>query len=131
MNATSRNIQVQGVILLFFIVTNFMSVGYLVHMVFREVFVWSCLSMIIIGRSKFEGENNIYAGFIISLSFCILFEAVLYSNHRAKAILFMRMEVSALQEEQLRSLLDTVPDKVLITSQANEDSAPKSIYSNK
>ena len=131
MNATSRNIQLQGLILLFFIVTNFMSVDYLCHMIIREVFVWSCLSIIIICRSKFEGENNIYAGFILSLLFCILFEAVLYSNHRAKAILFMRMEVSALQEEQLRRLLDTVPDKVLISSQANEDSAPKSIYSNR
>ena len=58
-------------------------------------------------------------------------EAIIYVNHKAKANLFMRIKVIALQEEQLKNLLDTVPDKVLIVTKTSEASVPKSIYSNK
>ena len=42
----------------------------------------------------------------------------------------MRMKVLMLQQEQLKNLIDTVPDKVLIFSKTSEASAPKSLYSN-
>ena len=87
--------------------------------------------MIIIGRSQYDSENNVYASFGLTFFFAMMFESVLYSNHRSKAVLFMRIKLTALQEEQLRNLLDTVPDKVVITSQPSEDRAPKSFYSNR
>lgn len=131
MDATSRNVQLQTFFLIIFMVTNFMSVDYLCHLIIRQCFTWACMSMIIIGRSQYDGENNVYTGFGLTLIFSLMFESVLYSNHRSKAGLFMRIKLTALQEDQLRNLLDTVPDKVLITSQPSENSAPKSFYSNR
>jgi len=58
-------------------------------------------------------------------------EGIIYVNHKAKANLFMRIKVIALQEEQLKNLLDTVPDKVLIVSKPSEAIAPRSLYSNR
>ena len=73
-----------------------MAVDFLCHFILREIFVWSCLGLIIIGRNQYEGENNVYAGFSISLLYCLLYESVIYTNHRSKAILFMQMKQTAL-----------------------------------
>ena len=59
-------------------------------------------------------------------------ETIIYVNHKSKALLFMKMQVLMLQQEQLKTLFDTVPGKVLILSKTNgEASAPKSLYSNR
>lgn len=128
--SSTRNMQTQVFLLVLFLATNLMSVDYLPHLIIREIYFWGCVSVIVPGRSRFDGENNMVAGFASAFTFCLLFESVLYTNHRAKAVLFMRVKVTALQEEQLRDLLDTVPDQVLICTKASESREPKSIYSN-
>ena len=62
------------------------------------------------------------------IAFC---EAGNYASARSKALLFQRVKVMSTQEKQLSSLLDAVPDKVLICTRAQEARAPKSIYSNR
>lgn len=58
-------------------------------------------------------------------------ESIIYVNHKAKANLFLQIKVIAIQEEQLKNLLDTVPDKVLIVSKPSDAVAAKNLYSNR
>lgn len=95
MDEKSRNVQVQTVFLLMTVVTHFTAVDYVCHMVQRQIFFWACLGMMILVRYSHK-ENNIYSGFSISLVIDLLFEAVLYTNYRAKATLFMRIKEKAL-----------------------------------
>ena len=58
-------------------------------------------------------------------------ESIIFVTHKAKSNLFLRIKVTALQEDQMQNLLNTVPDKVLICSKASEGSMPISLYSNR
>lgn len=130
MDSKARNIQSNLFILLYFLATNLMSVDYIVHLALRQAFYWACVAVIVPGRDSLDDVVSIHEAVGICVLFSLLFESVLYTNHRAKAILFLRTNVTALQMEQLRSLLDSVPDQVLITTRATENRAPKSLYTN-
>ena len=99
-------------------------------MLARELFAVGLSICNMVTRNRY-GENNVYAAGLVLILLVLSMESIMYVNHKAKANLFMRIKVIALQEEQLKNLLDTVPDKVLIMSKTSEASAPKSLYSNR
>ena len=111
-------------------VANFMSIDYLPHLIARDtIFIFlGCISTY--ERNRHE-ENTIAAAGVIIVLLILGAESIIYVNHKAKANLFMRMQVISLQQEQLKNLFDTMPDKVLILSKTSEASAPKSLYSNR
>lgn len=100
------------------------------HLLQREVFFWSWIAFVAIKRQDYPGEHNVSSAFAFGALLNLIFESLLYSNHHAKAILFMQIKVTAQKEEQLRLLLDTVPDKVLISTKATESRRPRSLYCN-
>lgn len=130
MDIATRNMQTYFILLLFFTVTNYMSVDFPMHLIYREIFYWAWFGFVAIKRSELNGENNLFSALGFGIVSSLIFEALLYTNHRAKATLFMQIKLMALKEEQLRVLLDTVPDKVLITTQATESRVPISLYCN-
>ena len=69
--------------------------------------------------------------FGMNILLVILVEGSNYYCIRSKAQLFLRLKVTSMQERQLSHLMDSMPDKFLISTLAHEARAPKSIYSNK
>ena len=58
-------------------------------------------------------------------------EIIFHVQYRAQVILYLMMDSAAFQQRQLHDLLDSVPGKVLICTQAKEDTKTKPIYSNR
>ena len=94
------------------------------------IFYLACIVLTNYSRFKLDGRN-IFSAFTISFFANLMIEAIAYMNMKAKASLFLRIKFMSLQEEQLKNLLDTVPDHVLICSQDKEGHAPKSIFGNR
>ena len=69
--------------------------------------------------------------FGMSFLLVILVEGSNYYCIRSKAQLFLRLKVTSMQERQLSHLMDSMPDKFLISTLYHDAHAPKSIYSNK
>lgn len=94
MTTASRTYQTYFMALQFFIVTNYMAVDYVTHLIIREIFFWSWLILVAIKRHEYDG-HNIGSSFAFGILFNLIFESLLYSNHRAKATLFMQVKVTA------------------------------------
>ena len=128
-SSAARDVQLYSFFALVFIVTNFTTINWILHLLMRQLIAWVTLLFKITQRNEFD-DNNIAAGIILTFLILLSFELVLYTNYHAKARLFSRIKTMSEQERHLSNLLDTLPDKVLICSQAGESRAAKSIYSN-
>ena len=74
------------------------------------------MGVLIIGLNKtrqgeFSASSILIYYFLLSTT---IYESFFFVNLRSKAKLFLRSEVTKLQEMQLKNLLNTVPDKVMI-----------------
>ena len=77
-------------------VANFMSIDYLPHLIARDtIFLFlGCISTY--ERNRHEENTIASAGVIIVLLLCGM-ESIIYVNHKAKANLFMKIQVITLQ----------------------------------
>ena len=110
---------------------HFMSTNFLLCLFTRQVCLWSCLTLYILTRNDDNRGSSIlvFSGFCLFL--VVFVESANYSSMQSKALLFQRVKEMGRQEQQLSNLLDTMPDKFLITTRALEAKAPKSVYSNR
>ena len=126
----SRSVIVQTMEIVILIVANFLTNDYLPHLAVRQIYMLLSITGYVF-TNLINGELNLYAAATFVMLINLGIETIIYVNHKSKAQLFMRMKVLMLQQEQLKSLFDTVPDKVLIFSKTSEARAPKSLYSNR
>ena len=115
--------------ILYFLYIGFMNSGFLFQMLARVTVHQITLVTLQIGRMQNDSHDN--TGIFFSIFILIYAEFVFYLQLKAQAKLFLSMKVTGMQQKQMFNLLDTVPDKVLICSQAKEKSRPEAIYSNR
>ena len=72
-------------------------------------------ALVFYARAALYRPDPVLFIFIIMVCF-ILIESIIYVNHREKALLFLRIKLTAFQEEQIKNIFNSVPDKVLISS---------------
>ena len=77
-----------------------------------------------------EGDEIGPVALVGALISVFLAESSVYSNMKAKAQLFYKLKVSEQQQKQMKSLLDAVPDNVIICSKATERKPAKVIFAN-
>ena len=75
-------------------------------------------------------EANLLVSCGMYLILVLILEGICWWVHKDKAMLFLRIKTAKLQEEQLLNLLDSMPDKVLISELCHE-SKPVPIYTNR
>ena len=108
----------------------YMTTDYLFTMLVRQVLGWIFLGCSIFIWKR-DHQFNVAMNVITNVAIIAFAEAGTYASTRSKALLFKRVKVMSTQEKQLSNLLDSVPDKVLICTRAEEARAPKCIYSNR
>ena len=89
------------------------------------------MTILTVKKLEYLEEINLFVSFFLLTSSILVTESIFYIHHKAAAKLFVSIKVASLQEKQLRNLLDTVPDKVLICSQSREGHTLKSYYNNR
>ena len=96
MDNRERNVQALLYCVWQIILTHFMSIDFIPHLIQRQVF-WLICNGIVMINPKDKGESNMSPAFIITLGllFVLSNEAILYFNHKAKAKLFMQIKVMA------------------------------------
>ena len=96
MDNRERNVQALLYCVYQIILTHFMPIDFLPHLIQRQVFWWVCNGIVMINPLG-KGESSMSPAFIISLGslFILANEAILYFNHKAKAKLFMQIKVMA------------------------------------
>ena len=124
-----RKQQIFSLFLCYFLSVTFMAVSYLPHLICR-VFLVIAIIMLLLYRARQGDDVDVATSLVIAFGLVTIGEVNLYLNHKAKAILFVEIKVNEKQQQQLRNLLNTVPDNVLICTQSLGDVAPKSIYAN-
>ena len=60
----------------------------------------------------------------------LFIEAVIYLQVRAQALLFIKIKYVEMQERQMVSLLDLVPDSVFICAKTADEQDPEGLYAN-
>lgn len=77
------------------------------------------------------GNANLGASLTIFALMLLICEIVFYVQMKAQVKLFLASQKIKIQEKQLLSLLDSVPDKVLVCSlDRDTDLRPRPIYNN-
>ena len=96
MDNRERNVQALLYCVYQIILTHFMPIDFLPHLIQRQVFWWVCNGIVMINPLG-KGESSMSPAFIISLGslFILANESILYFNHKAKAKLFMQIKVMA------------------------------------
>ena len=87
--------------------------GFLHHFLIRSVVHNGTMAYVIVRRVEM-GEINGASAAILVIVVWIFVEIVFYVHTKAQANLFMTLKMSDLQQKQLLSLMDTVPDMVLL-----------------
>jgi len=107
----------------------FMSSNFLLTLLLRQAMCWTFIILNTAMWATQSSDSN-YGTVIATVAVFLLMEGGNFCNMRSKALLFMQVRKMGMQERQLSNLLDSLPDKVLICTKAQEGKAPKSIYSN-
>ena len=114
----------------YFINSHFMSSNFLLTFILRQVLTWTFLCFNVFMQDQ-DHMFEMVMLFGMDFLLVILVEGSNYYCIRSKAQLFLRLKVTSMQEKQLSHLMDSMPDRFLISTLAHEARAPKSIYSNK
>lgn len=107
-----------------------LSADFLPHFLARSI-LFTALRCVLGMFQVLDNESEVMAMLLINIPGWLIAELIFYVQLRAQAKLFLAGKVTAMQQEQLQSLLDSVPDKVLICSNIPDSHTPKPLYLNK
>ena len=125
-------IQTQAISSLFYFIIyiGFLTPQFQRHFIIRGILFVMYRSLIIYLRVVFE-EAELFAIVASNILLWLCGEIVFHVQMKAQVKLFLAGKVTAMQQQQLFNLLDSVPDSVLICSQQSESHTPKTLYSNR
>ena len=129
LNSQSRQNLNLLIFFIFWTFALFLGVTWRYGFIARNIFIFPTLYVLIAMRDD-EGDEVGPVAFVGALISVFLVESSVYSNMKAKAQLFYKLQFSEQQQRQMKSLLDAVPDNVIICSKATERKPAKAIFAN-
>ena len=107
---------------------------YLENLLIRQVFFIANIVCLLLWRRQFESSHE--SGLPIIQGICcffgiIIIEIILYMKLKESAKLFLAEKVAEKLQDQLLTLLNQVPDRVLICKDPQEGEDPQCVFSNR
>lgn len=136
MSADLRAQQIFMLILIYFIISLFVSASWLWGFVARSLFTLPTVTILMLNQSAHDDEIRFGQEWASAALIFLFIETSTYINMKAKAELFVRIAHSEQQQRQLADLLDMVPDCVLICQPsepvaAKSSPCQKAVYANR
>ena len=82
------------------------------------------------GRAALLRQDPIHFTIVIMICFLIM-ESIVHLSQREKALLFLKLKQTTMQEEYIQMILKSLPERLMISSLADGKNDPRCIYSNR